>query len=443
MWVSDIEHRIKVDYFINTTNDVSNDGRFVAFYSATDNRGHLWLANTKTGKYRRVTKTFNGNPPKIEGNKYAYGAFSGAGPAISANGRFVAFSSLYSNLVPHDNNKASDIFVYDRMKRKIGIVSRNSEGKKGNGGSFGPSISANGRYVAFESRATNLSPGDNRGGVDVYLRDRRAKTTTLVSVGPSGKGNGRSGRPDLSDDATRVSFLSDATNLVANDTNRATDAFVRDLTLGKTVRVSVTSDGKQLKPFVYQESGGSFRDGAEELHISGNGEVVVFSSHADKLVPEDENANVDIFVHEITSGLTERVSEPSGGGDAYRPEDEECGNNGQCFTFIQNRDPSITSDGRFVYFLSGAPLVTDEDRDSVYSDEDVFVHDRVTDETLLVNRMPNGQPARGNNLYAGTIAPAGGWVTFSIDSRKLDGVNGDQNHRSDVYLQELPDRFHP
>jgi Tol biopolymer transport system component len=437
-WVSDIEHRIHFDYFLNTSSDVSNDGKWVGFYTVNDSRGDLWLTNTETGKFRRITQSHNGKPLQVEGNKYSYGAFSGYGPAISANGRYLAFSSQYSNLVQYDNNKAADIFVYDRVKKETVLISRNSEGTKANQGSFAPSISADGRFIAFDSRATNLSPGDTGGGVDVYLKDRETKATTLVSVGPDGKGNRRSGHGDVSDDGTRVSFLSDATNLVESDTNRATDAFVRDLTTDETLRVSVDSEGNQLKPFVYAESASVYRDGAEELRISGNGQVVVYSSHANKLVPEDENDNVDIFVHEIDTGVTERVSEPTGGGDAYRPEDKECGNNGECFGFIQSWAPSISADGRLVYFISAAPLISDEDDDGASSEDDVFVHDRNTDETILISRRPNGEPAKSSNVYPGTIAPGGGWLTFTADSRMIDGHGGDQNVRSDVYLQELP-----
>ena len=425
----------------NTVSAVSEGGKFVVFYAAGDYKSHLWLANTETGGLRRLTKSHNGRPLVKEGPKYIYSPFSGGSPEITPEGRYVAFSSTYSNLVPGDRNKASDIFVYDRVKRRMALVSRNSDGGKGNNQSWAPSISADGRYVAFESKASNLTPNNADGVADVYVKDRLTKTTTLVSTGPEGKGNKGSGLPGISDDGNRVSFLSKATNLVENDTNNAIDAFVRDIALGTTTRVSVTSNGGQMKPFVYDESGGTYRDGAEEPDISGDGEVVVFSSHADNLIPEDDNANVDIFVHEIDTGATERVSEPTGGGDAYREKDKSCGNNGQCFGFIQSREPSITYDGRFVYFISAAPLMTDEDRDETNfrSEEDAFVHDRLKDETVLVSRMPDGSVARVSNFYSGTIAPTGGWVTYGADRQALDGPGGDQDPNSDVFLQKLPD----
>lgn len=423
----------------NTINAVSDGGKYVVFHANSDYKFHLWLANTETGRLRRLTKSHNGAPLANKGPKHIYSSFSGGYAEITPDGRFVVFSSDYSNLVPADRNRASDVFVYDRVERHVALVSRNSDGDKANNHSWSPSISADGRFVAFESRATNLSPDNDDGVMDVYVRDRVTKTTTLVSTGSEGVGNRGSGLAGVSDDGNRVSFVSRATNLVENDTNRADDAFVRDIALGTTTRVSVKSDGGQMKPFVYDESASTYRDGAEELDISGDGEVVVFSSHANNLIPEDDNANVDIFVHEIETGLTERVSEPTGGGDAYRSEDVECGHNGQCFSFIENRDPSITSDGRFVYFISGAPLITNEDDDDHGTDEDVIVHDRVTGETILVSRKPDKKPAMSANFYPGTIAAGGGWVTYSANGKSIDGPKGDQDPNSDVFLQKLPD----
>jgi hypothetical protein len=112
---------------------------------------------------------------------------------------------------------------------------------------------------------------------------------------------------------------------------------VHDNGTGLTIRVSVSSNGDQLEPFVYSESATTYLDGVDHVDISGNGRVVVFESHANGLVDEDYNNNVDIFAHEIESGLTQRVSVATGGGDADRPEDRECGTNGQCFTFILTR----------------------------------------------------------------------------------------------------------
>ena len=177
-------------------------------------------------------------------------------------------------------------------------------------------------------------------------------------------------------------------------------------------------------------------EGVEEARISGNGRVVAFSSHANGLVPEDDNNVPDIFVHEIETGVTERVSVPTGGGDGYRPEDRACGRNGQCFWAIASQVPSISHDGRLVAFHSGAPLLYPGDEDAKYGgDDDLFVHDRVTTTTLLVNRLPNGTPSGAPNLNAGSISSNGRWVTYTSDGRI---AAADNDADEDVFLQRLP-----
>jgi hypothetical protein len=214
---------------------------------------------------------------------------------------------------------------------------------------------------------------------------------------------------------------------------------VHDLGDHTTRRVSVTSSGEQLTPFEYCESASCFRDGAEEASISGNGEIVVFRSHANGLVPEDENQNVDIFTHELATGVTERVSEPTGGGEAYGTGTHSCGHNGQCFFNIASHTPSISYDADRVYFLSGAPGMThvDDGEPRGGSDQDIFVHDRSTKVTQLVNRKPNGSWAYGANIYPGTISADGNWSTYSSDGHGI--VRGDLRGFDDVFLQRLDD----
>jgi len=149
-------------------------------------------------------------------------------PAISANGRFVAFDSSASNLVAGDTNGAFDVFVRDRKAGKTRRVSVDSHGAQGNGDSGGPAISANGRFVAFTSLASNLVAGYTNGAFDLFVRDRKAGKTRRVSVDPHGaQGNGESLNPAISADGRFVAFRSSASNLVAGDTNGAADVFVR------------------------------------------------------------------------------------------------------------------------------------------------------------------------------------------------------------------------
>jgi hypothetical protein len=135
--------------------------------------------------------------------------------------------------------------------------------------------------------------------------------------------------------------------------------------------------------------------------------LAIFVSHANGLVAEDDNNNVDIFAHELATGETTRVSEPTGGGDGYKDEDKWCGSNGECFGFLRSHSPSVTSDGRLVYFLSGGSELVDEERDTKYgTDEDLYIRDRLTESTYLANRRYDGSPSRENNFYPGEDAAA-------------------------------------
>src|SRR5437762_932588 len=172
------------------------------------------------------------------------------GSALSADGRFVAFDSAATDLVAGDTNGVSDVFVHDRQTGTIERVSVASGGAQGDGSSgligfaFPPALSAAGRFVAFVSAATNLVTGDTNGAADVFVRDRQTGTTERVSVASGGtQGNAASWGLALSADGRFVAFQSDATNLVAGDTNGATDVFVRDRQTGMTERVSVASGG--------------------------------------------------------------------------------------------------------------------------------------------------------------------------------------------------------
>ena len=148
--------------------------------------------------------------------------------SLSAEGRLVAFESYASNLVPGDTNGRLDVFVHDRQTRLTERVSVDSAGIQGNGSSRQPSISADGRFMAFTSDATNLVPGDTNGRTDVFVHDRQTGTTERVSVDSAGnQGNAGSSGVGISGDGRFVAFTSSATNLVPGDTNSVADVFVR------------------------------------------------------------------------------------------------------------------------------------------------------------------------------------------------------------------------
>jgi Tol biopolymer transport system component len=208
-------------------------------------------------------------------------------PSISADGRYVAFSSLASNLVPGDTNGKQDIFVHDRLTGQTTRVSVASDGTQGNGDSDFASISADGRYVAFSSLASNLVAGDTNGTWDVFVHDRLTGQTTRVSVASDGtQGNEDSIGVEISADGRYVAFTSLASNLVAGDTNGTWDVFVHDRLTGQTTRVSVASDGT--------EGNGHSLYG---LSISADGRYVAFASVASNLVSGDANGGItDAFI---------------------------------------------------------------------------------------------------------------------------------------------------
>jgi len=207
-------------------------------------------------------------------------------PAISAGGRYVAFASRASNLVAGDTNDATDIFVHDRQTGTTELVSVNSSGSHGNDSSFHPSISADGRYVAFWSNASNLVADDTNGTSDVFVHDRQTGATRRVSVDSSGaQGNDYSFSPAISADGRYVAFRSSASNLVATDTNDADDIFVHDRQTGTTERVSVDSNGNEGNSFSF--------DGATSAYARH----VALESDPDNLVAEDTNGRWHIFAH--------------------------------------------------------------------------------------------------------------------------------------------------
>jgi Tol biopolymer transport system component len=218
------------------------------------------------------------------------------------------------------------------------------------------------------------------------------------------------------------------------------DVFVRDIAEAETMRVSVTSDGEQYETFESEESASVYHANVREPQISDNGQVVVFSGNANRLVVDDVNYNDDIFIHQLIAGTTTRVSVRSDGGDAYGEASVECGRDPVCAQFTRTHSPSISADGTLVYFISAAPLLSDEDSDDEArgSEEQVFVRDVANGLTLLVSRYRKGEPVESSNWYAGAISADGRWVSYSNNSIKLDGRGGDQDPGPDVFLQRLP-----
>lgn len=278
---------------------ITPDGRFIAFYSkATDliplvpdvnGAWDTFLFDGQTGKLVLVSLNTQGLP----GNDHSGESpgVPGGVPAVSSDGRFVAFTSWASNLVPNDTNQRYDVFVRDLWLHTTTLVSSSSSGSVGEAESRAPSMSADGRYVAFSGVSSNLVPGDTNGQNDVFVKDRWTGTTERVDVSSSGAQGGGGGLGLIPVDGTTISadgrfvgFGSKYANLVPGDTNLRYDMFVRDRWLGETTRVSVSTSGAQAN------------DISKSIAISGDGSVIVFDSPATNLVPGDTNAWGDVFV---------------------------------------------------------------------------------------------------------------------------------------------------
>ncbi len=322
-------------------------------------------------------------------------------PSFSADGRYAAFFSSASNLVPGDTNGAPDIFVYDRQTDAIERVSVASDGTQANSGSTGSSISADGRYVAFQSTASNLVSDDNNSTYDIFVYDRQMDTIERVSVASDGtQGNGQSTIAGISADGRYVTYSSDASNLVSGDTNGAGDAFVYDRQMDTIERVSVASDGTQGNG---RSSGGS---------LSADGRYVGFYSIASNLVPGDTNGVGDAFVYDRQMDTIERVSVAANGTQ---------GND-------LSYSPSLSADGRYAAFTSYARNLVSGDTNGF---GDIFVYDRQTDTIERVSLASDG--TQGNHESTSpSISADGRFVAFHSFTSNL--VPGDTNEVSDAFV---------
>jgi len=358
--------------------DLSGDGRYVVFHTAATN---LVPGSVAAGVVVLDRDAHTFTAVSVAGKN----GVDGQDPSISDDGRYVAFESSSADLASGSSGGksgsgstsvaiagtiASYVYVRDLVKQKTQLVSVNSAGKAG-GPSFDPVISANGRYVAFDTSAP-LVPDDTNGSQDVYVRDLQAGTTTRVSVtSGGGQGPGNYFDPSISSDGRYVAFDAN-TPLVPEDTNSVRDVYVHDLLTGQTTRVSVDSAGNQADGHSDVFSLGDIQDaglGQAGPQISGDGRYVAFTSEATNLVAGDTNSctvpNVtsfpgagqcpDVFLHDLQTGSTTRVSVDSNGGQADGP----------------SSDPAIDADGSAVAFVSAATNLVAGDTNGA---ADVFVH---------------------------------------------------------------------
>lgn len=308
--------------------------------------------------------------------------------SASADGRLVAFTSDAVDLVQNDTNGAADIFVYDRTTATVSRVSIATDGRQGNNDSVEPAMSADGRFVAFASAASNLVAGDGNGSTDIFLRDRATGTTERISVTSDGQeGHGESDTPALSGDGRILVFRSTADDLVPDDANPRDDVFVHDRETHTTTRLAAA---------VVQQ----FSEPSYQPTISADGRVIAFVSIGRTADGPSHNT---IYAYDRQSGQTTRVSEGPNGA----PPDSE--------SFA----PRLSADGRFVAFESYASnLVPGDDNDA----GDVFVRDRETGHMEIISRTNDGLPADGS-AFGPRISADGRIVAFGTISTGASGFD--------------------
>jgi parallel beta-helix repeat protein len=389
------------------------------------------------------------------GEGFGPGEGCSGGRSITPDGRFVAFDCTFTNLVVGDSNGARDVFVHDRWSGTTTRVSVANDGTEADGDSTFASLSDDGRFVAFQSLATNLDTAapDTNWVSDVFIHDRDPDgdgiydeagdvRTTRVSVGLT-EADGPSTLPVISGDGQTVAFWSEATNLVPDDTNGEPDVFVFDGDSLAISRVSVKTGGEQAN-----SAEGLALPAAPAL--SRNGRVVAFQSTRADLAAQGKVGWRDIYVHDRNTATTTRVSVASDGTEGTIP--KGCGpwdgpeGKLACSDFASS-NPSLSADGRFVAFDSIYDNLVpgDTNFDGTYLGRDVFVHDRQTGETTRLSISTDGiqdntyspsGAACGVGPHAPAMSPDGRFVTFSSCGSSL--VAGDTNQISDAFLR---DRF--
>lgn len=383
--------------------------------------------------------------------------------SIDDTGTLVAFTSAAANLALGDVNGVSDVFVDDARSGRRQWVSRASGGVPADGSSTESEISGDGRYVVFASEATNLVAGDTNGVQDVFRHDLVTGETVLVSAAPGGNADGASGSPSVSRDGRFVAFASRATDLVVGDTNGSPDVFLRDMGTGRTTRVSVRGDGGQGPGGIDVTGGTAVSDdgrvvafstglqldaadrnsaldvyvrdlsaartewlttsppeavpsSGDRVSMDGSGRLVAFST-ALPLVPGDETFSTDVYVRDRQTGTTTRRSTGTV-GPSDRP------------AYL----PDLSRDGRFLAFVSTRPDIVPGVR---YSAPRAYRQDLATGTTILVSPPVPGVPVDQGADDSGGLAldSDGSVVAFTLDAPDL--VPDDRNGVVDAFVRDV------
>jgi len=377
---------------------ISGNGQVLTYtHIANSANGYpeVFVQDLNTRKKTRVSVTPDGK--KANGGSNL--------SSISSNGRYVAFDSQASNLVAGDSNSATDIFVRDLKTSKTERVSIATDGTQANADSMLAAISPDGGYVAFSSTASNLVKNDGNGAAaDIFVHNRHTHETTRITSSEGTESDGQDDYPSISEGGHFVAFTSTATNLVSNDTNNMPDIFVYNSDTGETTRVSVASDGTE--------------GNAPSLiaALSHDGRYITFTSLASNLVSGDTNNSWDAFVHDRETHQTTRISVASNGAE---------GN-------ADSKLPVISANGTIVAFVSQANNLV---KDDTNGKDDVFIHNLKSHRTTRLTTAFDGTNANGDSDYP-SISDNGRFV--AIESYATNLIPNDiADDRPDTFVTDL------
>lgn len=386
---------------------LNHDGRYLVFQSSGSNfiagdnatTSDIFRKDVATGALVAASLNADG----VRGDYYSFD------PHISSDGQFVSFHSPASNFASPDIYGVHDAYRKNVATGEIIRVSQSADGVEANDYSAFATMSADGRFVAFMTYSTNISPGDTSSTSDIYLKDCTTGSLIRVSVTAAGiPGNGAHANPVISADGRYVVFESLSTNFVAGDTNAKRDLFRKDLVTGALVRVSTKADGQEANGDCYDAS------------LSADGRYLLFTSKADNLVPNDLNGSEDIFRKDLETGEIMRVSTSASGFQ---------GNN-------NSTEASISADGRYALFNSLASNLVPNDTNG---SSDVFRKDLMTGEILRVSLNQIGTEIAGASTQ-GVLSADGLRAAFTTTASTV--VTGDTNGVADIFwvdIARLPD----
>jgi PKD repeat protein len=361
---------------------ISANGQFIVFESFapnlvandTNNAVDIFIYDRLSQSLERVSVASN----NTEGNSHSFS------PSVSADGRFVTFYSISSNLAAGDNNRAVDVFVRDRNSGETRIVSTDSNGNPGNMASWQPVISADGQFIAFSSNASNLVSGDTNGVQDIFLYEMSSTNITMLSKANDGTpGNALSAYPAISASGDYVVFESDASNLVSGDGNGLTDVFVADVLQSSVTRISITTDGGDSNAPAYQP------------RISQDGRFVSYYTYASNIVQPDPNDVEDVFLYDQHTGAIDMITRTAAGEPS----------NGSSFT------AALNSDGLYVITSSLASNFDPADTNDL---EDIYLFDRGT-----INTPPVANAGNDIDIVLGTTAHLDGTASSDPDGDSI------------------------